>query len=40
MSTLSKDNNGFSLLKANSSEAETACHECPAEKGPLFSADK
>lgn len=30
--TLSKDNNGFNLLKANSSEVETTCYECPAEK--------
>lgn len=29
---LSKDNSGFHLLKANSREAETTCHECPAEK--------
>lgn len=40
MSTLSQDNNGVNLPKANSSEAETARHECPVEKGPFLSADK
>lgn len=40
VSTLSQDNNGFNLLKANPSEAERAYRECPAEKGPFLSADK
>lgn len=38
--TLNKDNSGFHLLKANSSAAETTCHECPAEKGAFFSLQR